>query len=101
MTQTFKADRGSAITLTAILTKFKNGNNFTIDSLSKICKEEGIGTHRQIREIIQCLKDMGYISNHGRKGNRHHFNMEFRTSHLMSELYKRGVISWMYNFSGM
>ena len=93
MRNLFKADRGSAITLTAILTKFKDGNKYTINSLAEICKEEGIGSQRQIKEIIQCLKDMGYISNHGRKGNKQQFNVEFRTSHLMTELYNRGIIS--------
>ena len=93
MNRIFRADRGSAITLTAILTKFKDGNKYTVNSLAEICKEESIGSRRQIKEIIQCLKDMGYISNHGRKGNKQHFNVEFRTSHLMSELYKRGIVS--------
>jgi DNA topoisomerase IA len=93
MRQPIKADRGSAITLTAILTKFKNSDNYTINTLSKLCKEEGIGTNSQIKAIMQCLKDMGCVSNHGRYGNKVHFVHQFRTSHVMSELYNRGVIS--------
>jgi hypothetical protein len=93
MRQIFKADRGSAITLTAILTEFKNNRTHTLNDLKKICREKHIGTSYQIHAIMDCLKEMGYVSNHGRYGNKHHFNVEFRTSHLMTELYKKGVIS--------
>lgn len=93
MRRVFTADRGSAITLTAILIRFKNNATHTLKDLTKICREEGIGSSNQIRAIMACLKDMGCISNHGRYGNKQHFNVEFKTSHLMSELYKRGVIS--------
>ena len=93
MRRKFTADRGSAITLTAILIKFKNNKTHTLRDLTKICKEEGIGSSNQIHVIMTCLKDMGFISNHGRYGNKEHFNVEFRTSHLMTELYKRGAIA--------
>ena len=93
MTSKITADTGSAITLTAILTKFKNGNNFTVNAFSKLCKEERIGTNSQIREIMKCLKDIGCISNHGRHGNKCHIPQWMHTGHIMSELYKRGIIS--------
>lgn len=93
MRNLFTADRGSAITLAAILKKFKDGNRHTINRLSELCKEEGIGTKRQIREIMQCLKDMGCVSNHGRNGNKCHFHHEIHAGHIMSELYNRGIIS--------
>lgn len=93
MRNKFTADRGSAITLTAILTKFKNNPTHTLKDLTRICREESIGSSNQIHAIMDCLKDMGCISNHGRYGNKQHFNVEFRTSHLMSELYKRGAIA--------
>ena len=95
MTSKITADRGSAITLTAILTKFKNGNNFTVNTFSKLCKEERVGTNSQIREIMKCLKDIGCISNHGRHGNKCHIPQWMHTGHIMSELYKRGIISWI------
>ena len=93
MTLKITADRGSAITLAAILKKFKDGNKHTVDHLSKLCKEERIGTQRQIREIMQCLKDMGCVSSHGKHGNKCHIPQWMHTGHIMSELYKRGVIS--------
>lgn len=87
------ADRGSAITLTAILKKFKDTDNHSFYTLSNLCREFGLGTQKQIHAIMDCLKEMGCVSNHGRYGNKCHFNIEFRTSHLMTELYKKGVIA--------
>ena len=93
MRKKFQADRGSAITLTAILTRFKNNTTHTLKDLTKICREEGIGSSYQIHAIMDCLKEMGCVSNHGRYGNKQHFDVEFRTSHLMTMLYSKGVIS--------
>lgn len=92
MTLKITADRGSAITLTAILRTFKNAKSHTVESLKTILRENNYAPGIA-KPIMQCLKDMGYVSNHGKYGNKCHFNADFRTSHLMTELYQRGVIS--------
>lgn len=92
MRKRISADRGSAITLTAILTKFKNNTTHTQASLRTLLRENGY-MPGIAKPIMECLKDMGCISNHGKYGNKCHFNANFRTSHLMVELSKRGVIS--------
>ena len=92
MRKRISADRGSAITLTAILQNFQKSSNHSLATLNRLCNEAGLGTQKQVHAIMDCLKDMGYVVNHGRNGNKCRFASDFKTSHLMTMLYQRGVI---------
>lgn len=89
MNKSLRASRDCAIALTNILRDFKD--NPTQKNLAKTMNNHGISA-RSAGHVMTCLKEMGYVTSHGRNGNKSHFNSDFRTSQVMCKLRAKGHI---------
>lgn len=89
MSRKLVASRDCAIALTGALREFKDSP--TEKSLRKAMNHHGLSASKA-PAVMHCLRDMGYITSHGKHGNKFHAGSDFRTSHVVAKLHKRGEL---------